>query len=61
MDVNIWKGKNKGFTGEIEEQWGIMRDDEFTEFDGKLEKMSDLLQEGNDLQYEMEENYTIFE
>jgi uncharacterized protein YjbJ (UPF0337 family) len=61
MDVNIWKGKNKGFKGEIEEQWGIMRDDEFTEFDGKLEKLSDLLQEDNNLQYEAEENYTIFE
>ncbi|MDO9584120.1 MAG: general stress protein CsbD [Desulfomicrobium sp.] len=61
MNVNIWKGKNKGFTGEIEEQWGIMRDDEFTEFDGKLEMLSDLLQEDGNLQYEAEENYTIFE
>jgi polyhydroxyalkanoate synthesis regulator phasin len=45
----------------MKEQLATMGEDEIAEFEEKLEKMSDLLQEDGDLNYDAEEHYTIFD
>lgn len=60
MNENIGKGNSEEINAEMKEQWAI-RDDEIAEFEGKLEKMSDLLLEDGDLKYAAGEHYTIFD
>jgi polyhydroxyalkanoate synthesis regulator phasin len=60
MDENIWKANFNGIKGEMLEQWETMKDNDITEFEEKLEKMSDLLQEDGDLEYDVGEYYMLF-
>jgi uncharacterized protein YjbJ (UPF0337 family) len=60
MHKNILKGNYNGIKGEMKDNWA-MKDDELAEFDGQLEKMSDLLQEYVDLKYDSENHYSIFD
>jgi uncharacterized protein YjbJ (UPF0337 family) len=62
MEGNVWKGKLKGSRVGIKEQFEeMMDDDEISEIEGKLELMSELLEEYGDLKYDAEDHYTIFE
>jgi hypothetical protein len=61
MNENIWKGNSDWFKIKIKEQWSAMANDENEEFEEKLEKMSDLLQEDDDLNYYADDYYTIFD
>ena len=61
MNDNTWNKNFNGIKGEMKEQWENMKDDDISEFEEKLEKMSDLLQEDGDFQYDYEENYIFFE
>jgi uncharacterized protein YjbJ (UPF0337 family) len=61
MYKNIWKCNYNDIKGDMKEQWGIIRDDEFSEFDGKLEKLSDLLQEDGHFDFNPEEDSLFFE
>jgi hypothetical protein len=61
MDENIWKGNSDWFKTKMKEQWNAIANDENEEFEEKLEKMSDLLQEDDDLNYYAEDYYTIFD
>jgi hypothetical protein len=61
MYENIWKGNSDFFKSKMQEQWRAIVDDEDSEFEEKLEKMSDLLQEDGDLKYYDADYYTIFD
>jgi hypothetical protein len=52
MDGSILKGK-------LREQWEAMMD--ISEFDGKLEMMSDLLQDDGNSIYDDDDYYTFFD
>lgn len=61
MNDNNFKKNFNGIKGDIIDQWQAMQYDDMSEFEEKLEKMSDLLQEDGDLKYDNEDYYTIFE
>lgn len=61
MNDNNFKRNFNGIKGDIINQWQAMQYDDMSEFEEKLEKMSDLLQEDGDLKYDNEDYYTIFE
>ncbi|NCC04719.1 MAG: hypothetical protein EOM37_11910 [Proteobacteria bacterium] len=61
MNDNNFKRNFNGIKGDIIDQWQAMQYDDMSEFEEKLEKMSDLLQEDGDLKYDNEDYYTIFE
>jgi hypothetical protein len=61
MSENIWKGNSDWFKTKIKEQWSAIANDENEDFEEKLEKMSDLLQEDDDLNCYAEDYYTIFD
>lgn len=61
MNDNNFKRNFNGIKGDIIDQWQAMQYDDMSEFEEKLEKMSDLLQEDEDLKYDNEDYYTIFE
>lgn len=54
MHQNMLKGK-------LKEQWEAMLNDDISEIDEKLEKMSDLLQDDGYLKYDDEDYYMFFE
>ncbi|MBU4526717.1 MAG: hypothetical protein KUA37_01180 [Desulfomicrobium sp.] len=58
MDKNIRKENFKENKGGMKDNWA-MRDDELAEFDGELEKMSDILQEYINLKYDVDDT-TLF-
>jgi hypothetical protein len=54
MDGSILKGK-------LREQWEALMDGNISEFDGKLEMMSDLLQDDENSMYDDDDYYTFFD
>lgn len=45
MNSNIWKGRWKQISGEIQKQWGDLTEQELFKIDGDRKKLEGLLQE----------------
>lgn len=45
MNSNIWKGKWKQLSGEVQKHWGDLTDQELFQIDGDRKKLEGLLQE----------------
>lgn len=45
MNNNIWKGRWKQISGEVQKQWGDLTDQELFRVDGDRKKLEGLIQE----------------
>lgn len=45
MNSNIWKGRWKQISGEVQKQWGDLTEQELFKIDGDRKKLEGLLQE----------------